>query len=160
MRGTSDGSGKPARAAVAAGAVVVAVLGTGAAGCSAGAPATLPQASCGTVTTHSLSAATQVLDTGKSALDCFQTAARHCRAASLGITEMGADTGTNHVFTIQPGGTGCPVSELSQSYSANFGGSNGTITVTQCHLGKVTGAGVMLTCAGQDVLIPEAVTRF
>ena len=159
MRGTSDGSGRPAKAGVAAGAVVVAALGIGAAGCSAGAPTALPQASCGTVTTHSLSAVTQVLDTGKSALNCFETAVRHCRAASLGITEMGTDTGTSHVFTIQPGGTGCPVSELSQGYGDNFGGSHGTITTTQCRLAKVSGAGVMLGCAGQDVLIPDTVTH-
>jgi len=137
--------------------VVVAALEMVATGCST-TPAALPQATCGSASTHALDAVTQLLDAEKGALSCFETAMRHCQAASLAITEMGVDTGTGYVFAIKPGGTGCPVTELSQSYSANFGGSQGTITATQCRLAEVTGAGVTLSCAGQDVLIPATVT--
>jgi len=126
------------------------------AGCSAGSPAALPQATCGTAGTHKLGASTQVLSADKGALNCFDTAIRRCRAASIEITETGVDTATKYVFEITPGGTGCPVTMLSQFNSANFGGSTGPVVSTQCHLASVTSAGSELGCDGSDVLIPSA----
>jgi hypothetical protein len=120
-------------------------------------PATLPNASCGSVITHRLDADTKVYTDGE-ALTCFATAARGCKAASIGVTEMGTDTGTGHVFTIEPGGSPCQVTEASQWYSANFGGSAGSVTSMPCRLTAVTGRGVMLDCAGQDVLIAASVS--
>jgi hypothetical protein len=100
--------------------------------------------------THALSA-----DPG--ALTCFTAAARDCRAASIEITEMGTDTGTAFVFSIDPGGATCQVTELGQDYSANFGGSAGPVITTSCRLAAVTGNGVTLGCGRQDVLIPSTV---
>jgi len=67
---------------------------------------------------------------------------------------MGIDTGTTFVFSIDPGGTTCQVTELSQHYSANFGGSAGPVATTSCRLAAVSGKGVTVGCGGQDVLIP------
>jgi hypothetical protein len=120
-------------------------------------PAKLPQASCGRVITNWLNVSTQVgADAG--VLTCFIVAARGCKAASIGVTEMGVDAGTDYVFTVEPGGTSCRVTELSQDYSANFGGSTGPVIATSCLRRVVTGKGVMLRCAGQDLLIPAAVS--
>ncbi len=160
MRGRSGWTHAPAKAGAGASAVLVAALGMAAAGCSGGGqPAALPQATCGSATTHFLDAATQFLSADKGSLGCFETAARHCRAASLAVTEMGTDTGTDYVFTVQPGGAGCQVTELSQPYGENFGGSRGTITTTRCRVAGVAAAGVRLGCAGQSVLVPAQVTR-
>lgn len=119
----------------------------------------LPKATCGSATTHFLNAGTQVLGADPGALTCFGTAARGCRAASIGVTEMGVDTGTMYVFTIEHGGTACQVTELSQYYSANFGGSTGPVSTVTCLRTAVTARGVTLTCGGQQVLIPSAVTE-
>lgn len=147
----------PAKAG--AGAVTAAVLGMAAAGCSGGGqPTALPRATCGSATTHFLDAATQFLSADKGSLGCFETAARHCRAASLAVTEMGVDTGTSYVFTVEPDGTACQVTELSQAYSAHSGGSPGAITTTDCRVAGVTTAGVTLGCAGRSVLVPAQVT--
>jgi hypothetical protein len=143
---------------VVMGTVVIAALGVTA--CSAdGPPAALPKATCGGAVTHALNAGTQVLSADKGSLNCFDSAMRHCRAASIAITEMGVDTGTDYVFEIAPGGAGCPVTELSQSYSANFGGSTGAVTSAQCRLAGMTSAGSELSCAGGDVLIPSAAAQ-
>ena len=122
-------------------------------------PRALPHASCGAAVTHGLSAATQILSADKGTLNCFHVAARDCKTASIAVTVMGVDTGTNHVFAIEPGGKGCAVTELSQSYSANFGGSHGKIGSTPCSVTGISGGGVTLACAGEKVLIPAAVTR-
>ncbi|TVZ03242.1 hypothetical protein EAS64_22705 [Trebonia kvetii] len=124
-----------------------------------GTPTALPKASCGRASTHGLNTATQVLSADKGSLTCFQAAARACKTASLAVTEMGVDTGTNHVFAIEPGGKGCAVTDLSQGYSANFGGSHSKIGTTQCTVATVTGGGVTLACGGEKVLIPATVTR-
>ena len=71
---------------------------------------------------------------------------------------MGVDTGTTYVFIIGPGGTTCQVTELTQFYSANFGGSTGPVNSVACRRADVTARGVTLTCGGQDVLIPAAVS--
>jgi hypothetical protein len=119
--------------------------------------AALPHASCGDAVTHSLDGSTHALSADPGALTCFTAAARNCRAASVEITEMGTDTGTTFVFSIDPGRTACQVTELSQDYSANFGGSAGPVVTASCRLATVTGRGVTLGCGGQDVLIPSAV---
>jgi hypothetical protein len=168
-RGTSR-SGRRIKA-LRAGLVMAAATAV-LAGCAAGAattvpsrqptpakPTTMPHASCGIAVTHGLSAATQILSAGKGALNCFLVAARDCKTASIGVTEMGVDTGTNHVFAIEPGGKGCAVTEFSQDYSANFGGSHGKLGSTQCTVAAVSGGGVTLACAGEKVLIPATVTR-
>ena len=122
-------------------------------------PTALPHASCGAAVTHGLSAATQILSADKGTLNCFHVAARDCKTASIAVTEMGVDTGTHHVFAIEPGGKGCAVTELSQSYSANFGGSHGKVGSTRCSVATISGGGVTLACAGEKVLIPATVTR-
>lgn len=119
----------------------------------------LPKATCGRASTHGLGAATRILSADKGALSCFHVAARACKTASIAVTEMGVDTGTNHVFAVAPGGKKCAVTELSQSYSANFGGSKGKIGATRCSVAAVTSGGVALACAGQRLFIPAAVTR-
>jgi len=71
---------------------------------------------------------------------------------------MGTDTGITYVFAIGRGGTACQVTELSQDYSANFGGSTGPVNAVACRETAVTGRGVTLACGGEDVLIPSAVS--
>jgi hypothetical protein len=114
----------------------------------------LPHASCGGVSTHLLQADTQV-STDAAPLTCFNAAAWGCEAASIRVREMGVDAGTNFVFTVEPGGQPCQVTELSQGYGFTGGGlSTDAIASTPCHVTAVTRKGVMLTCAGQAVLIP------
>lgn len=114
----------------------------------------LPTASCGRAITHGLNASTEILSAGKTALRCFSAAAKACAKASLEVTEMGTDGGTQHVFAITAHGKPCQVTELSQSYSANFGGSAGPVSAAGCQVTVATEAGVTLTCAGKKVLIP------
>jgi len=160
MRGKSGGRGKTAGGGALVGVLVVVALGTTVAGCSAGghSAATLPRATCGSASTHGLSSGTQVLSADNGSLTCFAAAARHCASASIAITEMGTDTGTNYVFAIGRAGAACRATELSQSYSVNFGGSTGAIDSVPCRLAAVTSVGVMLSCGGQDVLVPARVT--
>lgn len=66
---------------------------------------------------------------------------------------MGVDTGTDYVFAVVPGSARCQVTEWSQYYSANFGGSHGKVAVAQC-FATAGPAGVKLGCGGQDILIP------
>lgn len=120
--------------------------------------AALPRPSCGSGVTHHLDGGTQLLGADPGALTCFSTAARGCRPASIEVTEMGVDTGTYYVFTIEPGGTACQVTELSQDYSANFGGSAGPVSAISCRRTAVSRRGVALRCGGQDVLIPAQVS--
>lgn len=119
----------------------------------------LPKASCGSALTHGLNSRTQMLRSDSGALGCFQAAAKTCTAAGLAVTEMGVDTGTSDVFTIEPGGSasGCRVTLWHQSYSANGGGSKGNVGSTACQIGSVTSTGVTLSCAGKQVLIPAKV---
>jgi len=143
------------RAALIICAVIVAVIGAAAAGWRISQhQAGLPHASCGSVSTHFLTGDTRLLAADRGALTCFIKAARECRSASLGVTELGVDTGTDFVFSIKTGGTSCRVTELSQGYSANFGGSRGAVRTVSCHRTAVTGRGVTLRCGGRDVLIP------
>ena len=139
--------------------VIVAAAGALTAAWRIGQHATvLPKASCGSATTHLVDRDTQVLAADPGALTCFGAAARACRPASVEVDEMGTDTGTTYLFAIGRGGTACQVTELSQDYSANFGGSTGPVTAVTCRGTAVTGRGVTLTCAGQEVLIPSAVS--
>jgi hypothetical protein len=125
--------------------------------CSAGRPAALPKASCGQATTHSLSPLTQVFGADTGALPCFATAARQCQSASIAITEMGVDTGTDYVFAILPSkASRCQATEWSQYYSANSG-SQGNVVVTGCSA-TARPDGVLLGCDGQSFLIPLTVT--
>ena len=132
---------------------VAAASGGLAAGCSRS-PAAQPETKCGSAVTHFLTAHTQVITARHGALTCFVTAARHCRAASLAVTEMAVDTGTHVVFTIKPGGSPCQVTETSQNYSVNFGGSHGPRVTRSCRLTGATSAGATLRCGAQTVLIP------
>jgi len=116
-----------------------------------------PPAACGSAWTHSLNGQTHLLGADHGALTCFDLAARACRPASLHVSEFGVDTGTDYTFTIESGGPSCRVTEASNFYSANGGGSTGPVTTTSCLRTAVTGGGVSLTCAGQDVLIPAQV---
>ena len=170
MERRTSGSGAEIRTLLATLTVTVAVAAL--AGCAAGAATAgpsrqpthakttvLPHASCGSAVTHGLSAATQILSADKGALNCFHVAARDCKTASLAVTEMGVDTGTDHVFVVEPGGNGCTVTRLSQLYSANFGGSHGKIGSTRCSVATISGGAVTLVCDGEKVLIPATVTR-
>jgi hypothetical protein len=123
------------------------------------APTALPQASCGAAGTHQLSGATQFYQADKGALGCFAAATRQCKTGSIAITEMGTDTGTNYVFAVVPGKSPCQVTESSQDYSANVGGSQQfKVAVTQCSA-AARPDGVLLGCGGQDLLIPLTVTK-
>jgi len=147
------------RTAVIICAVIVAALGAAAAAWRISQhPSALPHASCGSASTHFLTSDTQVLRADPGALTCFVRAARECRSASLGVTELGVDTGTDYVFTISPGGTSCQVTEERQDYSANFGGSQDAVSTVPCRRTAVTGTGVALNCGGRDVLIPAKVS--
>jgi hypothetical protein len=106
-----------------------------------------------------LSDGTQILTADKGALTCFAAAARRCASASIAITEMGVDTGTNYVFAIDHGRTACQATELSQTYSANPGAADGAVDSVPCRLAAVTSAGVTLSCADRDVLVPARVTQ-
>jgi hypothetical protein len=155
MMERSGGYRGPARGLAAAGmlgAVLAAMTS-----CSASQPTTLPQASCGEAGTHQLSSTTQFFHAGKGALSCFATAVRQCHSASIAITEMGVDTGTDYVFAVVPGKAPCQTTEWSQDYSANNGGSQGNIVVTQCSATARPG-GVLLGCDGQSFLIPATAT--
>ena len=116
-----------------------------------------PPATCGSAWTHSLNGQTHLLGADHGALTCFDLAARACRPASLHVSEFGVDTGTDYTFTIESGGPSCRVTEASNFYSANGGGSTGPVTTTSCLRTAVTGGGVSLSCAGQDLLIPAQV---
>lgn len=143
------------RVAVIICAIIVAAVGAAAAASRHSAhPTTLPRPSCGSAVTHFLTDDTQFLVADHGALACFVKAARECRSASLGVTEMGVDTGTDYVFAIEPGGKKCQVTESRLYYSANFGGSRGDVRTVHCRRAAVTSAGVVLKCAGLDVLIP------
>jgi hypothetical protein len=120
-------------------------------------PVALPRPSCGSASTHFLTSDTQLLRADPGALTCFVRAARECRSASLGVTEMGVDTGTDYVFIIEPGKATCQVTEQRQDYSANFGGSQGAVSTVPCRRAAVTGSGVALRCGGRAVLIPAKV---
>lgn len=143
-------------------AVVAAGSGAAVTGCASTAStapggAELPTATCGRALTRGLSARTEILSAGKTALTCFSAAARACEKASLQVTEMGVDTGTQYVFAITAQGKPCQITELTQSYSANFGGSTGPISTTGCQVTAAATAGVTLTCAGQKLLIPVSI---
>ncbi len=140
-------------------AVALPVSGGLAAACGSQHPAAPPAARCGSAVTHFVTADTQIFAARRGALTCFATAARHCRAASLSVTAVGVDTGSHYVFTIAPGGSPCRVTETSQFYSANGGGSQGPLVTRSCRMAGVTGQGVTLTCGGQTVLIPAKATR-
>jgi hypothetical protein len=147
------------RAAVIICAVVMAVVGAAAAGWRISEHSTaLPRVSCGSVATHFLTGDTRILAADHGALTCFVRAARKCRSARIGVTELGVDTGTDYVFAIKPGGTSCRVTELSQGYSANFGGTKGAVRTVSCHRAAVTRRGVALRCGGRVVLIPAKVS--
>jgi hypothetical protein len=140
-------------------AVIVAVAGATAGAWKISRPPTaLPQANCGSVVTHFLTSDTRILSADRGALTCFVSAARTCRSASLRVTEMGVDAGTDFVFSVEPGKTPCQVIEQRQDYSANFGGSQGAVTTVQCRRATVTTSGLMLRCGDREELIPTAVS--
>ena len=116
----------------------------------------MPHATCGTVITHLLSADSQLVSASRGALTCFDAAARNCRAASIQVTQLGVDTGTQYVFAVEPGRSPCRLIEYSQSWSAGVGGRKGPVRTTDCRQLALTRSGVALRCAGQDYLIPAA----
>lgn len=115
---------------------------------------TLPHATCGTVITHLLGPDTQLISASRGAPGCFDAAVRGCRAASIHVTEMGVDAGTQYVFVINPGGRPCQVAAFSQSYSANFGGHESQVTTTRCSVAAVGTESVIVSCGGQKLKIP------
>lgn len=121
-------------------------------------PATLPQAGCGSASTHLVDGRTQLLSADPGALTCFSAAARVCRSASIRVDAWGTDTSSSYVFTIEPGGAACQVTELSQDHWANFGGGRSRVSARPCRRTAVTGRGVSLRCDGQDLLIPANVS--
>lgn len=160
MRGNQGLRGRIVAAAIIIGCagIVAAISACGAGPLSVGPVVNLPQASCGSAVTHGLTENTQMLGAGRNALSCFSKAAQACKAASIEVRIMGVDTGTDDVFIIRPGGQTCQVTEASQDYSANFGGSQSPVRTTPCHRTAVTGDGVTLSCGGQDLLIPSKVS--
>jgi hypothetical protein len=119
--------------------------------------AAMPPASCGIVATHQFTSETELLSASPGALACFFGAARDCKTASIHVTEMGVDTGTQYVLALQPGRTPCQVTEYSQDYSANFGGSEGPVAMTSCDQVALTRGGLTLRCGSVDYLIPATV---
>jgi len=117
---------------------------------------TLPDPTCGAAAAHLVNGVTPFFQAPPATLACFSTAARECKAASIAVVENGVDTGTSYVFVIEPGGTPCRVTELTQDYSANFGGSLGSVSSTPCRRTAVTARGVVLKCGGPDILIPAS----
>jgi hypothetical protein len=117
----------------------------------------LPKASWVRLLTHGLNSRTQLLRSDPGALSCFRTAAKACKAARLAVTEMGVDSGTSDVIIVESSGAACRVSLWQQGYSANGGGSKSKVSATPCRLGTVTNAGVRLSCAGENLLIPANV---
>jgi hypothetical protein len=120
-------------------------------------PVAMQRASCGSAATHFLTSHTQLFRADPGALACFVQAARDCRPASIGVTELGEDSGVNYVFMITPAKPPCQVTEQRQDYSANFGGSHGPVSTLPCRRIAVTHIGVTLSCRGMDVLLPERV---
>jgi hypothetical protein len=121
----------------------------------------LPGASCGTAITHNLGGDTQILsESDTSTLGCFAAAARRCKAASVGVTAMGVDSGVKYVFVIRSGGSPCQMTELSQSYGWTGGRlSTGPVMSVACRRTIAKAGGVMLSCARLAVLIPAAVAE-
>ena len=78
------------------------------------------------------------------------------QGASIAVVENGVDTGTSYVLVIEPGGTPCRATELTQDYSADFGGSLGPVRSTSCRRTAVTASGVVLNCGGPGILIPAS----
>lgn len=143
-------------ALVAVAGIAAAVVGPKVIGRNSNAVNVLPKASCGSATTHGVDGNTTIISADAGALTCFDAAARDCRAGSIQIVAEGVDTGVTYVFTIEPGGAGCQLTELSQGYSANFGGTESQVSSVHCSGLSVAGAGVKAACGGQEVLIPAA----
>jgi hypothetical protein len=147
------------RTAVIICAVIIAAVGAAAAGWRMSHhPRSLPKASCGSASTHFLNRHTRILGSDPGSLTCFMRAARVCASASLRVTEMGVDAGTEYVFSIEPHGSSCNVTEWRQYYSANFGGSQSKVAAIPCRRTAATPKAVLLTCSGRDVLIPATVS--
>jgi hypothetical protein len=151
-------------AAIGAAALLTAcgaAKGAASQGPSSPAPAKHPS-SCGSAVTHGLSASTQVLLATKGVLSCFSAAAAACKPASIHMTVMGVDAGTNVVFTIDAGGkpASCAVTETSQFYMVPTPPKKEPVQVTHATVITVTSKGVLLSSEGQRILIPSAVTRY
>jgi len=116
--------------------------------------AALPHVSCGSAATHDLYARTQLLSADRGALTCFHAAAKTCTAASIKVTDMGVDAGTDYAFVIMPGGRPCQVTEFSQFVIFTGEVHRSRVTTASCRVTAVTGRGVTLTCDGQQFLIP------
>jgi hypothetical protein len=159
MRGNLSGRTRAVRVSVLVVAVIATAVGALLVTRQASPRASaLPRVNCGTAETRQLGAGTRVLAADHGALSCFSAAARTCKAATLEVREMGVDTGTDYVFSIEPGKTPCQVTETSQDYSANFGGSHSAVSTTHCRLAAVSVTGVKLNCDGGDEQIPASVS--
>ena len=120
--------------------------------------AALPHPSCGSASTHGLSATTEMLSADRGALACFHAAAKNCKAASLKVTQMGVDAGTDNVFAIKPGSRPCEVTEFSQFYIVTGDVHRNSVTSTTCHVAAATARGVTLSCGRQQLLVPVTVS--
>ena len=107
---------------------------------------------------HFLTSHTQLLSADPGSLTCLAQAARVCRSASIGITEMGVDSGTDYVFIVTRAKPSCQVTKQRQDYSANFGGSQSAVTAVPCRRIAATPGGVTLKCSRQNVLLPARVS--
>jgi hypothetical protein len=143
------------------------IVAAAASGCGSDVP-TLPEASCGSAVTSAFTGGAPFIvgSADHGSLACFTAAARACKPASILIVEVQVDTGTDELFGIDRGGQPgrCPVTVLEQPYSMELGkykvpGGNyvGDITTTHCRVASVTAAGVLISCAGQPVIIPPTV---
>lgn len=119
----------------------------------------LPHPTCGSAGTHNLDSRTQLLSADPGTLTCFHAAAKSCKAASIEVTEMGVDAGTDDVFVIKPGGRPCQATAFSQFYIFTGQLHRNPVTSTSCRLTAVTDRGVTLSCGGQQILIPTTVSR-
>jgi len=87
---------------------------------------------------------------------CFTRAYEHCSRADLTFTLIAVDVGTIHSLRLQPEGAICAVSDVTQGYSANFGGSRGPLRFYACvGLAQHDGGLLVKSCGAEgDVLVP------
>lgn len=88
--------------------------------------------------------------------DCFWQAYQQCQTASMHVTFMGVDAGTQHVFTLQKQQNGCQVVDTSQFYNVNFGGSHSKPETNVCASLTRTQSALHFSQCGQngDVVVP------
>ncbi len=85
--------------------------------------------------------------------NCLWRAYQHCKPATLEYFIPELDIGTQHNLTVQPGKHGCTVSDASQGYSDNGGGSRSPVVTYPCGgLRQQYGGLLFYGCGAEDNL--------